>query len=116
MSLRAGQRVRPSGLVRAEIAKEGSGTIVKMDGDVPTVAWDGFGGVLRVREDPETLVVVDVKCSYAKEKWKRGSKWGVEGMIIVCDIHDQPANIEVYEVDDVSSVTSLCQRFPQVSQ
>ncbi len=58
---------------------------------------------------PEKFKEVEIHCSYAKEQWKRGKKWGIEGMIIVCDAHGTPANGEVYEVDEPSAVTARCQ-------
>ncbi len=112
-ALRAGQRVRFEEHDSPEWLRDGAGTIMAMDGEIPLVGWD-TSGWFRVREVPELLVVVEPKCSYAKEKWVAGENFGVMGMIVLCDVHKKPANGGVYEADEIAKVTGLCHRFPEV--
>ena len=110
-----GTRVRLAEHSSPEDLRDGRGSVRRMEGDIPVVAWDAHSGVLIVREDPTHLIEVTPRCSYAKARWKRGTKWGIEGMIVVCDVHDMPAAAKVYDVDvnEITSVTDLCARFPE---
>lgn len=103
-------RVRLLGEDESAAAKRaGTGTVDAVDGNAVRVRWDSE--IYLTTHAPSQLEVVTIVCSYAKEKWTRGKRFGFDGMVMLCDIHRVPANGEVYEVDfdKVASVTSRCQ-------
>lgn len=112
MALDIGTRVREGGEGKdTEACRIGSGEIIENDGDLIKVRWDNGGYPYASTRLSHELVEVPIVCSYAEVKWKRGTPWGIDGMIVVCDIHKAPANGDIYDVDpgQEGTVMSRCQ-------
>lgn len=107
-------RVRlPEDLKPAEI-RDGTGTVNMVRGDRARVLWDiNARDAMHTNHDMDSLILVPVSCSYEQVHWvPSGKRWGIDGAIIVCDVHGGPANTAVYEVDfgQEGSVKAWCQK------